>query len=246
MADNASNNPKLRSWRKRWYALWPLTALLLLYPINNSVTRTGLLAALAGIWVGLICLFWSKKIVRISALTITGILALLFLLPGRNIEVEKLRETYVQSLKIYEGTRYVWGGENRLGIDCSGLVRKGLIVANYRAGLATLNPALLREGLSLWWHDCSAKALGEDYRGRTRRLFSANSINEFDASKILPGDIAVTSNGVHTLAYLGDLTWIEADPHEQRVIQVHVPTKNAWFSEPVNLVRWSEFETTRP
>ncbi|MBI3986575.1 MAG: C40 family peptidase [Lentisphaerae bacterium] len=33
----------------------------------------------------------------------------------------------VQCLRRYEGTLYVWGGENRRGIDCSGLVRKKVI-----------------------------------------------------------------------------------------------------------------------
>ena len=34
---------------------------------------------------------------------------------------------------------YYWGGENKIGIDCSGLIRKSLIVANYKRGLLTLH-----------------------------------------------------------------------------------------------------------
>ena len=162
------------------------------------------------------------------------------MIPGRAYDASKLRISYVASLGIYEGTTYVWGGENRLGIDCSGLVRKGLIVADYRQGIFTLNPALLREGFSLWWHDCSAQALGEEYRHGTRLLFDAPGINELDHSRILPGDIAVTRDGVHTLAYVGNQTWIEADPTVHRVIKVQVPTKNAWFEQPVNILRWSQ------
>ena len=55
-----------------------------------------------------------------------------------------LRQKYVDSLVRYEGTKYVWDGENRLGIDCSGLVRKGLIDAAVRAGISTWNPRLIR------------------------------------------------------------------------------------------------------
>lgn len=154
---------------------------------------------------------------------------------------DDLRRNYVGSLLKYEGTRYIWGGENWLGIDCSGLVRSGLIAANYRQGILHLNPSLVREGFSLWWHDCSARALGEEYRGRTRLLVSAASINVIDYATILPGDIAVTDDGIHTLAYLGDRVWIEADPDVKKVIKVQAPAKNPWFDQPVKVMRWVQF-----
>jgi cell wall-associated NlpC family hydrolase len=140
----------------------------------------------------------------------------------------------------YEGTRYVWGGENRLGIDCSGLVRKGLINANIRLGLQTLNPRLVRSALDLWWHDCSAKALRDEYRNYTARLSQAQNINDIPPDLVLPGDLAITSDGSHVLAYLGDKTWIEADPNEMKVIAVEIPSDNMWFKTPVYLVRWSQ------
>jgi hypothetical protein len=106
----------------------------------------------------------------------------------------------------------------------------------------TLNPSLVRGSLDLWWHDASAKAMMEEYRGNTRVLFAAKSLNTLDYTKLSPGDFAVTSSGVHTLAYVGNRTWIEADPGPMRVIQVRVPTKNAWFSMPVKIVRWQVLE----
>jgi hypothetical protein len=243
MAANALT-PKNRrhAWQKRWYLLWPVTLALMLYPINDFWTRTGLLASLAMLWGGVLFFDWHKRIIRFPLLFCTGAAACFLILPGRADDVSKLRSSYVTSLGNYEGTTYIWGGENRLGIDCSGLVRKGLIMADYRRGISTLNPALLREGFSLWWHDCSAQALGEEYRHGTRLLFDAPSINELDHSRILPGDIAVTRNGVHTLAYIGSQTWIEADPTVRRVIKVQVPTKNAWFGEPVNILRCTQLE----
>ena len=194
------------------------------------------------LWGGLLIFNWQKRMIRAFLLACTGVIALFLILPGRTGDASKLRTSYVASLGNYEGTIYIWGGESRLGIDCSGLVRKGLIMADYHQGISTLNPALLRTGFSLWWHDCSAQALGEEYRHGTRQLFSAPSLNELDHSKILPGDIAVTRNGVHTLAYIGNQTWIEADPTVRRVIKVQVPTKNAWFGEPVNILRWTQLE----
>ncbi|MFN2599036.1 MAG: NlpC/P60 family protein, partial [Pyrinomonadaceae bacterium] len=51
-----------------------------------------------------------------------------------------MRRAYIASLESYEGTRYVWGGENSRGIDCSGLVRRGLINADFHEGVVTANP----------------------------------------------------------------------------------------------------------
>jgi len=164
--------------------------------------------------------------------------------PGRNADTQQLCNVYLRSLQTYEGTRYIWGGENTLGIDCSGLVRAGLIKANVEQGLLTLNPELVRFGLSLWWHDCSAKALGEEYRGLTRRITSSPSINLLGNSKTQPGDIAVTTSGVHVLAFLGNDEWIEADPDLKKVVVVKAPSKeNPWFDEPVQIMRWTELET---
>ena len=151
----------------------------------------------------------------------------------------------MRALKSYEGTPYVWGGENRRGIDCSGLIRSAMIDANWQRGLKTCNPALLRQAFSLWWHDSSALAMKQEYRGQTRLLFTSRSLNETDYTRLQPGDIAVTQSGAHVLAYLGDRTWIEADPNAlfgDRVIQVQVPTRNAWFRTPMSLMRWRQLQ----
>ncbi|MDB6065603.1 MAG: cell wall-associated hydrolase, invasion-associated protein [Pedosphaera sp.] len=243
MADGSISSKYNRALKKRWYALWPIAAALILYPINNIFVRVGILAALAGLWGGLLYFYWDRKVVRFGCIGLAGLVVVLMMLPGRNADAVKLRQRYVTSLSSYEGTRYIWGGENKLGIDCSGLVRSGLIVANYKEGFSSINPRLVRRSLSMWWHDCSAKALGEEYRGQTRRLFRAESINEIQESKMLPGDIVVTASGVHTLAYIGDQTWIEADPGEKRVIRVRVPSDSPWFKEPVSVLRWTQFDS---
>jgi hypothetical protein len=73
-------------------------------------------------------------------------------------------------------------------------------------------------------------------------LFASSSIDETDHSKLQPGDLAVTTDGVHILAYLGNTTWIEADPILGKVIKVSVPTDNPWFNRPVAFIRWSWLE----
>lgn len=74
------------------------------------------------------------------------------------------------------------------------------------------------------------------------RAPSRPAINSLDHSNILPGDLAVNVSGVHTMAYLGDKTWIEADPGVKRVIRVSVPARNPWFEQPVYIVHWSTLD----
>ena len=151
----------------------------------------------------------------------------------------------MRMLLTYEKVPYVWGGESKRGIDCSGLMRCALIDAEVRRGITSLNPSLVRAGFSLWWNDCSARAMKDEFQGRTHLLFTVDSINQIDSAEIKPGDIAVTSSGVHVLAYVGNKTWIEADPNEgagHQVIEVKTPARNAWFNMPVHVMRWRELE----
>jgi hypothetical protein len=81
-------------------------------------------------------------------------------------------------------------------------------------------------------------ALRDGYRGWTTALFRDDAIAGADVSRLRTGDLAVTADGVHVMAYLGSRTWIEADPNAHKVIEVVVPTDNRWFKTPVVFVRW--------
>lgn len=167
------------------------------------------------------------------------VLGIIFiLLPGQRANPAALRDDYIHSLRGYEGVRYIWGGENRLGIDCSGLVRAGLINSTGKQAVQSLNPSLLRYAAGLWWQDCSAMALSEEYRQRTKKLFKAPSINAIEASQLQPGDLAVTDDGLHVMAFLGGSEWVEADPDIKRVLIITAPSTNIWFDTPVILMRW--------
>jgi len=226
--------------RHGWLTLLAITVLIIAFPVTFKTTRLILLISVVVLWLWGAFLLRKRKVAMAVILT-PGILLLGWLcLPGRPSDPDVIQRYYVECLRQYTGTYYLWGGENRLGIDCSGLVRRGLINANVKMGIQTKNPRLVRNAFILWWHDCSARALRDEYRGFTSRLFTAASINSIERGTIKPGDLAVTENGIHVLAYLGGNTWIEADPDAMRVIMVEVPSNNPWFTMPVHLVRWSQ------
>ena len=206
-----------------------------------SKARLILLASVLALWLTGVLLLRGRRILFITSL-LAGLAGLGFLcLPGREVSAEQLRERYVQSLRRYEGTPYVWGGESSSGIDCSGLVREGLIQANLRVGVVTLNPRPIRATLDLWYHDCTAQDLQEGYRGFTRPLFQAGSVHNLTDPSLRAGDLAVVENGSHVMAYLGRHQWIEADPGD-KVLILDAGAPNPWLSMSAHVVRWRWLE----
>lgn len=223
-----------------WIVLWLMLAAMILFPVRFGLLRLAMVGTAAGIGIGMILLFGHRRGVKGVSFMVMGGLAVLLLAPASEGDPVRLRKAYVEALSRYEGVRYVWGGETRRGIDCSGLIRSGLIDAQIRVGVRTANPRLLREAATLWWHDSSARALKDGHRRMTRPVLAAPSLNVLDHSKLLPGDFAITEDGIHALAYLGNRVWIEADPAEMRVIRVSAPSPdNSWFDRPVRIMRWS-------
>lgn len=230
-------------WKKSalliWFLLWIVWCALILQPESRGILRVAVLILFSEQCLFSLVLFWRQRRVRISLLAFIAILSLIPLLPSRSIQTESLRGSYIQSLKSYENTRYYWGGENIIGIDCSGLVRKGFIAANAKLGVTTLNGAHVREAISLWWYDASAKAMRDEYRGETVLLFDAPSINALNHSRLLPGDIAVMETGSHTLVYVGDEVWMHAAPDRGRAQYETIPVLDShWFDQPVRFLRW--------
>lgn len=229
--------------RLRWPLL--LAAFLLfvgvcLFPVSSRLTRISGLAMFVLVWLGLLAIGWKNRAFRFIGVAISALVVIFLLMPARNgRDLAALRSEYVAGLQRYEGTHYFWGGESPVGIDCSGLIHRGLIDSLFLRGIRTLDGGLVRHALWLWWHDSTARELGEG-RGMTTLLLETPSINALDPAEISPGDIAVTANGLHIMAYLGGHRWIEADPGEQRVIAVTVPSKdNSWFQQPMKVVRWN-------
>jgi hypothetical protein len=215
-----------------------------LYPVHNRVLQVGLVIGLAMIWFGI----WSgpasgKRWARVLLLVAPVLPALLFLLPDKPIDQNDLRDEYVLRLRGFEGTRYVWGGESPLGIDCSGLPRRAFRDVLWNEGCRHANGRAFRMWLAQWWFDASALAMRDGERGQTRPLGISAPLWELDrSSRIHPGDLAVRGDGGHVVSYLGGHQWIEADPNCGKVhIWVSSPNDGKWYSHMV-LCRWAAFD----
>jgi hypothetical protein len=219
-----------------------IVAFLIWRPRHDGVLRFGLPLAFATVWGGLWMATKGKRRLRIAILCLPLFAAVPFALPGRALDRGRLMERYLSSMRGFEGARYVWGGENSRGIDCSGLPRRALRDALLGQAVQG-NGRAARLWLDQWWHDTSAKAMGEGYRSFTRATGVAGPLRELDSARIGPGDLAVTEDGRHVLIHLGGGNWIQADPGPGKVfIGRRDQLDNPWFRCKASLHRWSVFE----
>ncbi len=216
---------------------------LAVWPFHSGVLRYGLPFFFFVAWAAGLGFIWRRKIARIGVLALPVLLALPFLLPEKPLDPANLRDRYVAAMQRMEGTLYLWGGESRWGIDCSGLPRRALRDALWDIGWETGNGAAFREWARQWWFDTSAKALGQNYRGFTRPLGVSGKLRELDFRNLSPGDLAVTADGRHVMVFLRDGKWIQADPGPLKVtIGRPGVDENPWFNARVTLHRWTLME----
>lgn len=218
-----------------------LGAVVLIYlnPVSSGGLRLGWLAALGLSWAGLLFLAWRRGRVRCLLVILPVLIVAPLLLPARELNQDDLESRYLKELSGFDGSPYHWGGEDRRGIDCSGLPRRALRNALISYGLLHADGRALRLALEQWWHDSSAKALGEGYRDWTHSLGRTGTVKAMDYAGLEAGDLAVTKGGAHVLCYLGDGRWIQADPGLGKVATLDGrKDANYWFESKVSLHRW--------
>lgn len=237
--------------RRRYYwcflaGLSIVLAALLALPMRSTIIRLAIAALFSLIAIGLLALTWKTKSVRHSLLALFLSVAVLVSFPYEpKRDIDALRDIYVTKLKAYDGTRYVWGGENHLGIDCSGLVRIALAEALFEYGLRRMDPSALRTGFYLWWHDSNAVDLGKATSVHTILLGDGALARLSEGKNQLAGDLAVTQAGSHVLVYIGGDLWIEAEPS---VGATHIFDLKGKFNyladQEVRFVRWTYLNAT--
>jgi len=228
---------------------WFWLAAAILVPVSLSVTRAGSVALIGLLYAGTLALWWRVRWLRWSVLAVGALCAAFFFLPGReDYNRFELREEVARSVARYEGVRYVWGGENWLGVDCSGLIRRGAVEGLAWQGLATLNPHLLRLSVALWWRDLSASEMASGNVKTIRKVCEAPTLDALKDKNLHMGDFAVTRDGAHVMAYVGGHVWMEADPEPSKwkVVRLRMgKDKSAWFQTPVTVLRWRCLELPR-
>ena len=215
---------------------------IIISPIRTKLISLFILFSPITYLLVLLFILRKKLILKIIGSIVIVFTIILFSLKNRCVSIEEIRNTYVIELIKYENTRYVWGGENINGIDCSGLVRKGMINALFKLGVRNLSSKYLYEAFKIYINDFSAKSIKEEYKNMFTKLLEIDNLNTFDHSQIMAGDILVTSNGVHTFAYVGNNKWIQADPGSNKVIVEAAPSKNnQWYEMKSVILRWKYF-----
>lgn len=213
--------------------------LSLLNPVNSMILKLAFLGCVVGTWGGVTILAWKRKPVRVVALILPLMAAIPFVFPASEIDADEVRQDYVRRMAKFEGTKYFWGGESSRGIDCSGLPRRAFRDALLAYGIKHFNGRAFHDYVEQWWFDASAKALGEGYHDYTCPIGSTGTIRDMDYEDLIPGDLAVTTDGVHILAYVGDGRWIQADPGIGSVVTLDGRTgDNGWFLTSVTIHRW--------
>ncbi len=214
-----------------------------LWPVNHILCR--LMIVISAVCLAASICFSLKRHRGIAAgfaafiLVICGYMSLGQQLADESTVLE-LRQIYVHELRRYEGTRYVWGGENLLGMDCSGLPRKALRNALLKSAFLNGNGRYLRHAVKNWWMDASASALANGYRHYLTPLEREGTVAEAPEDTLSPGDLAITDDGVHVMVFLEKDTWISADPNQGKVV-VEKPSisHNPWFDSKVKFYAWS-------
>ncbi len=228
-----------RKLHAAWIAGIILAAACALSPIHDRLWQAGFFIGLVTAWAAARRLLENRRLPRLVLTGIPLLAVVPFLLPGKPLDAAALRDDYVGRLVSYEGTRYVWGGENSLGIDCSGLPRRALRDALWAQGVRHANGTAFRMWLDQWWFDEGAHAMGQGYRGQTRGIGVSGPLWEMSHLPLQPGDLAVKSDANHVVVYLGNGEWIEADPTMGKVHRwVSKPEDGPWY-EHMTAHRWA-------
>jgi hypothetical protein len=222
-------------------ALLVTVGAILIGVANQAVVVHGLirLAALVGVglvMLGVALLGWRHRAARGAAVGVVIVVLLVAISPVRT-DGAVLQRQMVGEARRFEGVPYVWGGERRDGIDCSGLPRAARRAAALSLAMTAIDPGLVRVAIVDWFVDVPAKGL---LAGKgTRQIAVAARADLLPRELLRPGDLICTADGTHVMVVLDEHHVIEADPLPDRVIVAPMnDLKNPWMTTPVVAVRF--------
>lgn len=214
-----------------------------LFPMTTGIRLLMVVAFGFGIFTGLVYIIkllgmYPRAVY--PGLFVFGLFITWVVLGSKPPDVDMLRVAYVNRLLSYRDVPYVWGGETRYGVDCSGLARMTLWQAMVRQGFVEMNPRMFGPSVwKIWWRDMSASDLGEGKYGYTVVVDTVPQLANFDATIINRGDMAIIG-GTHVLIYIGNRQWIHADPNTQKVlVEKANSASSSWFRAKAKIVRWT-------
>ena len=214
-----------------------LLAFMAWNPKSIGAMRLGQLLLTVGVIFTIASLRFGRRQLLIVSAAAGVVVGAVFLLPG-HAPRGALRLSYIEALRSFEGTPYVWGGETARGVDCSGLARRALLHTALTEGFRAADSQLLRYAAFSWLFDLSAKAMRDGERGHTEFVKELPHARHIDEADLLPGDLLTTRDGLHVLIYLGGDEIAQADPTAGRVLINRSSDENLWLGQPIVVRRW--------
>jgi hypothetical protein len=218
-------------------------AAALLPDVVNALVRLGMATGILGLATVLLLLArrWRAARVVLVGVVIVVVAVAGTPLPTGTDTQNELRASFVEALRRYEGVTYVWGGEGTKGIDCSGLMRRAWRDALVQRGVRG-EFAFLRRALTSWWQDRTARDLRDG--PETAKVMRIPSVRALPREQRKQGDLLVTTDGTHIMAFVDDGAVIEADPMTMKVMILDdrrdTQKDTPWLDIPLFVVRWPE------
>ena len=207
-------------------SLLALLAIIFIYPVRTTSIRLAIILLALFPYAYLHIILWRKHHIGKALL---GLSAIILIWALSSYQLKPINPShFINHLQSFEDTKYVWGGETSRGIDCSGLIRQAMLRSYLSSGR-------IGSAFQVWFLDCPAKNFAVQYKDLFAAVVDSGTINTLDHSLLNPGAIAVTKNGLHILAYLGNEQWIQASPNDKKVISKHHLAEDPWFQEYVEV-----------